>query len=461
MDSSDEHVQVEGLDDQDIDDIMGDEYADGDEFESRRTLVERQNDLLVAGKIKEFVKSLMVPDAKADSNLSQNFFLKRDKAAAKSAAVGIDQTTLKQELPDLQELVSNLKNNAIGMRLKLAEVQDELAASGTDQTKSLSIVNLRTEVLLEYWSYLSLFSIMKLNGDQIAGHPIIDRLLYLKQVLSKLKPVYKKMDFQISRLVGMAGKKADEINLNNQEDLMMMRPNLAFEDFEGGDGAMDQEFEDEDDDDRTKISKKVRDRIEKKVDRAMDSGYGEMDKSQKKDFIRAIQEKRERISKEDRKKEQFSDFKRKRLLGSKFVQDMDNELAQRPHETEKRANINGVYDPMQDKRDKYDESNFSHTVLTKEQKKTINKRVNRIKQQSRVDDLTELDDIGELMGSGKRIFGTKKDKHGGKDGLKSKPGESKKRSAWQKNTDEEQYDSKRQSRLKGASKIKGKKKGRK
>ncbi len=460
MDSSDEHVQVEGLDDQDIDDIMGDAYGDGEDTETRRALVERQNDLLATDKMKEFLKSLAVPEIKGEPNFKQNFLQKRDKAIAKAGLVDIDPAVLKQDLPDIQELVTNLKNNAIGMRLKLSEVHDELIASGTDQTKSLSIVNLRTEILLEYWSYLSLFAIMKLNGDQIAGHPIVDRLLYLKQILTKLKPVYKKMDFQISRLVGMAGKELDEINLNNQEDLLLMRPNLAFEDLEGDDAAMDEEIEDEDS--TNKISAKVKARIAKKVDRAMDSGYGAMEKSQKQDLLRAIQEKRERASKEDRKKEQFSDFKRKRLMGSKFVKDMDNELAQKPYETEKRANIAGVYDPMQERRDNYEEANFSRTVLTKEQKKTINKRVNRIKQQQRVDDMTELDDIGELVSSGKkRLFGTKKDNHGRKDGLKSKPGETKNKSAWQKNTDEEQYDSKRQSRLKRASKIKGKKRGRK
>ena len=192
-------------------------------------------------------------------------------------------------------------------------------------------------------------SYFKLNGESIEGHPIIDKLLYLKQVLQKLKPVYKKLDFQISRLVSLAGKEASEINLNNQEDVLLMKPNLALEDLvdaEKGDSDIDDDAEDA----NRKLSSKVRDRIAKKVDRAMESGYGEMEKSQKREFIAAIRQKREIANKEQKKKDQFSDFKKRRLLESKFVRDMDDELHERPIETEKRANIKGIYDPMQEKR---------------------------------------------------------------------------------------------------------------
>ena len=142
----------------------------------------------------------------------------------------------------------------------------------------------------------------KLNGESIDGHPIVDKLLYLKQVLQKLKPVYKKLDFQVSRLVSLAGKEASEINLNNQEDVLLMKPNLALEDLvdaEKGDSDIDEDAEDA----TKKLSNRVRDRIAKKVDRAMESGYGEMEKSQKRDLITAIRQKREMANKEQKKKD--------------------------------------------------------------------------------------------------------------------------------------------------------------
>lgn len=261
----------------------------------------------------------------------------------------------------------------------------------------------------------------------------------------------------------MAGKQADEINLNNQEDLLLMRPNLALEDL---DDDVNADVDDDAEDASKKLSSKVKALIAKKVDRAMEQGYGDMDKTQKKNLIAAIREKREKASKEDRKKEQFQDFRKKRLLGSSFVQELDNELQERPYETQKRANISGVYDPMQERREKYEDSNFERTVLSKEQKKVINKRVERLKQQQRIDDLTELDDIGELMtGKSDRLFGSKKSSAQGKkigaDKGKAGTQPQTKKSAWQKNVDEEQYDSKRRAKIRQAGKIRHKKKGRK
>ena len=45
---------------------------------------------------------------------------------------------------------------------------------------------------------------------------------------------------------------------------------------------------------------------------------------------------------------------------------MDDELQERPVETEKRANIKGIYDPMQEKRQKYEEESMARTVFSKE-----------------------------------------------------------------------------------------------
>ena len=108
---------------------------------------------------------------------------------------------------------------------------------------------------------------------------------------------------------------------------------------------------------------------------------------------------------------------------------------------------------------------MARTVFSKEQKRTINKRVERLKQQQRIDDMTELNEIGELMsgGKGKKLFASNKennDKKDKKDTKNSKPVQTKK-SAWQKNVDEEKYDSKRQAKMRQSGKIKHKKKGKK
>lgn len=252
------------------------------------------------------------------------------------------------------------------------------------------------------------------------------------------------MDFQITRLVSMADKDVAEVGWQNQEDAMLMRPNLSLDD-------MDEEgLEDTDFDQRTK------DLIKRKVDRAMENGYDSMEKANKQSFIKAIREKREKLSKEAKKEDSFKGFQKRRLLSSNLVKDMENELEERPHETEKRPNIAGVYDPMQEEREKTDMKLWTKTVMTKEQKKVINKRINRLKQNQKVDDFSQIEQFGNMMSGqgGSAEVDAKKKKVS-----KSELYLQKKRGGWQANTDEEKYDSKRQAKLKRSGKIKGKKKG--
>lgn len=43
--------------------------------------------------------------------------------------------------------------------------------------------------------------LMKAQGKPIHNHPIVKRLIYLKSLLLKLKPIEKKLDYQINKLL--------------------------------------------------------------------------------------------------------------------------------------------------------------------------------------------------------------------------------------------------------------------
>lgn len=71
---------------------------------------------------------------------------------------------------------------------------------------------------------------MKLNGDSIEGHPIIKRLIFLKTFLTKLKPINKKIEYQIGKMIRasmksklegrdalQAANKHNKANLNSLE----------------------------------------------------------------------------------------------------------------------------------------------------------------------------------------------------------------------------------------------------
>jgi U3 small nucleolar RNA-associated protein 3 len=71
---------------------------------------------------------------------------------------------------------------------------------------SISLINIRAEAMIEFCRYLSLLTIMKLNGDSIENHPIIKRLIFLKTFLTKLKPISKKIEYQIGKMIRVSMK---------------------------------------------------------------------------------------------------------------------------------------------------------------------------------------------------------------------------------------------------------------
>jgi hypothetical protein len=53
---------------------------------------------------------------------------------------------------------------------------------------------------------LAFYILLKLQGKSIKDHPVIRRLIYIKTLLGKLKPLDKKLEYQINKLLRMANR---------------------------------------------------------------------------------------------------------------------------------------------------------------------------------------------------------------------------------------------------------------
>lgn len=59
----------------------------------------------------------------------------------------------------------------------------------------------KTQLFLSYMQFLYIYMLMKAQGKPIQNHPIVKRLIYIKSLLLKLKPIEKKLDYQINKLL--------------------------------------------------------------------------------------------------------------------------------------------------------------------------------------------------------------------------------------------------------------------
>ena len=164
MSSEEDHGVVQGMGEDDLNNYIGEEgEEDEEDVSGYLAVVEKQNDALMEGNFKQFLSLCKSEQAgvKVDHKLAKDMF---QKESYKSSSFPADVASIvRADTPELLTLVAALKNSIMGMRVKLAAIVDAIGESEADPQKSISLINLRIEVLADYWSYLSLLVLKKVN----------------------------------------------------------------------------------------------------------------------------------------------------------------------------------------------------------------------------------------------------------------------------------------------------------
>jgi U3 small nucleolar ribonucleoprotein protein LCP5 len=108
--------------------------------------------------------------------------------------------------------------------------------------------SLKPDLLLSYLTNISFFLLLKSEGVPIASHPVVARLVRLRVLVEKLRPLDAKVKYQVDKLVKSAITKRTDA----APDPLKFKPRLADkvrgaveggEDGETGDGGGDDEDE--------------------------------------------------------------------------------------------------------------------------------------------------------------------------------------------------------------------------
>ena len=58
--------------------------------------------------------------------------------------------------------------------------------------------------MIQYCSFLTFFLLLKMEGKSVKDHPVIERLVHIKTLFEKLKPLDQKLQYQIDKLTQAA-----------------------------------------------------------------------------------------------------------------------------------------------------------------------------------------------------------------------------------------------------------------
>jgi U3 small nucleolar RNA-associated protein 3 len=121
----------------------------------------------------------------------------------------LDSILLKQiiekETPYLADLISEFASTAQALNGKLKPMLDKIRAKQVGTTKhGMTYLEMKYNLLLSYCSFLSFYILLKTEGVSTKDHPVIGKLLYIKTLLERLRPLDQKLQYQVDKVIRTA-----------------------------------------------------------------------------------------------------------------------------------------------------------------------------------------------------------------------------------------------------------------
>lgn len=109
------------------------------------------------------------------------------------------------DAPELVTLLDELNTTLAEVRTRVGPVLAEVKAGGLATKDGLSYLEAKHLLLLSYCTNIVFYMLLKLEGRPVKEHPVIPRLVQIRAFLDKLRPIDKKLEYQIGKLVKAAG----------------------------------------------------------------------------------------------------------------------------------------------------------------------------------------------------------------------------------------------------------------
>jgi U3 small nucleolar ribonucleoprotein protein LCP5 len=101
------------------------------------------------------------------------------------------------------DILDDVTKNAKAATLSIQSLIEKVK-NGADTSKGISFLQMKNSLLLQYISNVSYIVLRKCSGKKIEGEPAIERLVKLRTVMEKIRPIEQKLRYQVDKLVSIA-----------------------------------------------------------------------------------------------------------------------------------------------------------------------------------------------------------------------------------------------------------------
>lgn len=240
----------------------------------------------------------------------------------------------------------------------------------------ISFLTMKSQVLLEYEACLLHFLMLKSENKSTRDHPVINRLVSLRVVLDKIRPIEKKLQYQIDKTIRAAKHQEYSSSMEEAEDPLSFKPHvdeLTTAELNASSAVMDL------DDEKEGVYVPPKQRM-------------------------VMFEEEQDVEKRNKKREHKL---KKKLDSSAIVQYVREEFTDTPQEY-KSYGTDETTGPtrMEEEQREFEEDNFMRVTLTKADKKLIAQK-GRSKR-DRIDAFEDFDDFSDLVHLSKKVTTSEK-----------------------------------------------------
>ncbi|XP_062177302.1 uncharacterized protein LOC133882204 [Alnus glutinosa] len=139
----------------------------------------------------------------------------------------------KKEAPQLTALLKEMKEGLDAVRSKIEVLTAKVKANHFPTADGISYLESKHLLLLSYCQSLVYYLLRKAKGFSIEGHPVVQSLIETRLFLEKIRPIDKKLQYQIQKLTRGTAGTTEVVGLSEKElgatqkteDLLNYRPN--------------------------------------------------------------------------------------------------------------------------------------------------------------------------------------------------------------------------------------------
>ncbi|KAL3514279.1 hypothetical protein ACH5RR_026996 [Cinchona calisaya] len=137
--------------------------------------------------------------------------------ADSESSLAVNNDRINKEAPQLVAVLKEVTEGLDTLRMKIEALTKKVKADDFPTTNGISYLDAKYLLLLNYCQSLVYYLLRKAKGLSIDGHPVVRSLVEIRLFLEKIRPIDKKLQYQLDKLMGVTRNIVENQRMTEEE----------------------------------------------------------------------------------------------------------------------------------------------------------------------------------------------------------------------------------------------------